>query len=101
MYFVDINNFVNTLFHETLHFNLLEPQGGGLFKDVVPIGDYWELGHIHMYNMQMAHSSWEGTTPLFKRNHSVITRNNIKRIKNSNLREFAKFSVEWTKNALK
>lgn len=97
----DINNFLNTLYHETLHFNLFEDLGNGNFRDVVPKGDYWELSHVHMHNMQILHSSWEGTTNLFKRNHAKITRNNIRKIKNPKVFDFANFSTDWVKKILK
>ena len=97
----DVNDFTNALYHETLHFNAYENLGNGLYRDVVPMGDNWQLGHVQMHNLRMTHSSWQGTTDVFKRNHDVFTNKALKQIKDPKILEFAKFSVEWIKKALK
>lgn len=89
----DINNFTNTLYHETLHFNSYKNIGGGWYKDVVPRGDLNHLGHVHLFTLQTTHNSWAGTTPTYKRNHPKLARKIVNKIVDPKIRKFASTSL--------
>ncbi len=83
------NNFMSTLYHETVHFNSIARGTKGTF--IGPLNDASDLGranHLNVYWAQMNHWTYSSTTEKYKNNTTSSIRSYYNQLQRSNLKEF-------------